>query len=713
MLTLSHNNKNTRDKIIMRRNTFRDEAYKRFPTHIRYANKSRRLKVKEQLNEAVTTGSLDQVKHCVEVLGADVLPEDNHHEIGNDTPIKIAVEKNFIDIAEYLLQHGSISNYLLEPSSISWGNLCWRFMLEDLVAKNRIPMMELLIKYGADVGHTLSTAGHAYKTILYDCSKYLTGNNVDFKLKAEKKVSETKEHYQKVCRILFDYAIGYGFSSKKSSPKELGFPELIGIDVSGFNFIGVSLDGLPITKEILMRMNISGAENAIYTLDDLSRLDDAVRCKALTDRLHEVMRREGELIYDNGIVNLVPLSYAAEVGDTAAVKARIDAEVNPNKDHNDRYFSPIYYAAKNNRDEIVEILGTHPSITNEELAEALQIAKKKQNNGTVHLIESLVNVDLTDDEGNTRLHHAVENLNLEEVHDLLSRDANVNALNEKYKKPIDWVLYTYNNPKRELQLNILKELLNANTLIDISHLDKVAKWGDIEFFTLVIEKAATQVSNLNELMSKKFMNLILGGHDSLQKFQLLMKLGITLECADINHAPILHNAIIQLFISASDVVHSHIRETGDFSNELIFEIDRDQPIKEHIKEQQNIYLKRVELLCFLTQHAKPEQLNSDGKDCLVILMEQDFHYIPQETFKLIFDHLVGNRQVDTTNIIDTLECSYQRHRKDLDEKLREHPVSFLDENRIVRYKHELSALDSSYKYILQLCQAKAAKKMAC
>src|SRR3989338_6894381 len=104
-----------------------------------------------------------------------------------------------------------------------------------------------------------------------------------------------------------------------------------------------------------MRMNISGAENAIYTLDDLSRLDDAVRCKALTDRLHEVMRREGELIYDNGIVNLVPLSYAAEVGDTAAVKARIDAEVNPNKDHNDRYFSPIYYAAKNNRDEIVEI----------------------------------------------------------------------------------------------------------------------------------------------------------------------------------------------------------------------------------------------------------------------------------------------------------------------------------------------------------------------
>ncbi|KTD83075.1 ankyrin repeat domain-containing protein [Legionella waltersii] len=243
----------------------------------------------------------------------------------------------------------------------------------------------------------------------------------------EKKIQEAGAKYRKIIGCLMDYVIGCDFP-----PEFLSFFTSLD-DVSGINFIGVSIHGIPITREMLKEAGISGYEKALVTIQDWQNLSENS-----SPRLTELKRRVFDHPYyyepgDNTDIdknfNFVPLYIAAQIGDINTVKFRLTQGVNPNESILDQA-QPIEYAVVNAHESIVRELINHPDFNEEKFKTAIELAKKHGHKTIEDLLKTSRNksgdINSFDVAGNTELHYAIESGDIDEVRRLIDMGADVN-----------------------------------------------------------------------------------------------------------------------------------------------------------------------------------------------------------------------------------------------------------------------------------------------
>ncbi|MGQ3890524.1 ankyrin repeat domain-containing protein [Legionella sp. CNM-4043-24] len=695
---------NTNDSI----NTTSAVAIKR-PTLAECFDRNRGNRVsRESIRRAVESGSLAAVQEIVE-MGADVFPENSYYQMGNNEPIRIAVEKGYLDIAEYLLSQGSISNNSKCVGSLTFGNLRYRCWLEDLAAKDQLDMMELLIKYGADVGGALQTAGNAFHITMEDSKRLLADSSLTQvqKDKLNQIRLEAKQHYQKVYRILFDYAQGCGFTNKKSIT--LPFPYLRYIDISGFNFIGVSIDGVPVTKEKLRQSGCTGADNALVTLDDLARLEDIGRREKLENRLKAAMNREGQLISDDGVVNLVPLFYAAKSGDVPVVQTRLMAGANPNLHPYGKY-SPIYYAAQNGHHELVTMLALHPEIKDEDVMEALNRAKEKKQVEIAEFLSSRLGTEARGEGGNTPLLNAVRHSDLADVIRLLARGADVNAENNAYETPLVWALKKSIFDNTEDKIQILKLLLDNQAKIKKDDIKEAAKSSDPMVFSLVVEAAKKQNPNWQELISSDILFSILDSNrQCIAKLEILKSNGIRFDCQNPKGNSLLHKSLKLLIAAAADVVYTNLKEFNSFPQNIL-----ETTTNKYMLRKQSSFYERLQLVDYLSDEGlRPSQINSRNQDCLSLLFTHRFHFLPVTVLDKLFDNFIKDRTDDRNESLGALlNSTYTQLKGKIQGELGEIRSSYrhFDRRSARALEQELTVLNRAYQHLDHLCK-EAGQKM--
>ncbi len=283
---------------------------------------------------AAISGRLNLVKLLVEYGVKIYFTQDEKRELHFrerwekcNIGLKTAILAGHADIVDYLLDGGAEANDSYNDAMT---------LLARAAADDNTQIVESLIKHGAEVPLAINSA---YK-----------------KLGANGHI----EAYTSIVRKCMDYAMGCDFYAKpeyslnRFYDEQGNFVFFKGIDVSGMNFIGASIAGQPITRTKLEKEAASGANNAIVTISDLVAIENKIRQQALIDRLNAMGAKRCILLGKNNIVNLIPLSNAAKIGDIPAVKARMLAGENPNIE--DENGLPLVLAAENGHLEIVKIL---------------------------------------------------------------------------------------------------------------------------------------------------------------------------------------------------------------------------------------------------------------------------------------------------------------------------------------------------------------------
>lgn len=97
----------------------------------------------------------------------------------------------------------------------------------------------------------------------------------------QQKVNKLKIPYERIVRTCMDYAVGCNFNSLKF---------LEGLDVSGISFVGISVQGVGVTRESLEKVAKSGANNAIITIAGVDVPDEEMASSAFGIASHPVKK---------------------------------------------------------------------------------------------------------------------------------------------------------------------------------------------------------------------------------------------------------------------------------------------------------------------------------------------------------------------------------------------------------------------------------------
>lgn len=311
------------------------------------------------------------------------------------------------DIAGVLIQAGAIITIALENN--------------NSLFRSEISFIERRLAY-------LERYGHIQNPRLVQFLK----NNGTYESKEGLEVlrKEVVSKYTASVKLLLDHAFGMHFSGD-----QLKF--LVGLDISEFNFVGISLQGEPVTREKLIEMGLklgfTGAEKAIISETDLLQLKDESRKAKLLDRLENKFTEQGKMISKDGIVNLVPLDQAASRGNNDLVKLRLNAGVDPNEMSEltwDAVGYPILAAVKNRHLETVKLLAEHPEIDLKTRYQAFLMAEDLNFLEIVKFLEPLHSVNDLDLFGTTKLHSAAGRLDHDKVKELLAQGADPNRLDK-------------------------------------------------------------------------------------------------------------------------------------------------------------------------------------------------------------------------------------------------------------------------------------------
>lgn len=366
---------------------------------------------------AAESGSLAMVKLLL-ANKADITPRDSYFNRGNDDAIRCAVEGNHTAIVEYLLENGA-------NVGGSLGGFHGVTFLTKAAQNKNEQMMEALIKHGANLEHAIISREHFAETMSdLDDDK-----------------QENLGSYSAFIKLLLDFAIGFDFLPERKAhdfaySKKVfgGLNFLMGLDISDFSFIGISVDGDPVTRAMLVEKNFQGSKRAIVTLDNLEeRLkseNDTARLLNIKKRVVTLKKQRGELISKEGIPNFVPLCGAAKVGCDEAVLTRLAAGVDPNEIavNHDKKITPIALAAGNNHLAIVKMLALHPQFNPQSFPAAIKAASANNHQEIMQYLHTKQNINQVDKEGNTLLHIAVKKGDVEEVRRLLRLNADVSIL---------------------------------------------------------------------------------------------------------------------------------------------------------------------------------------------------------------------------------------------------------------------------------------------
>ncbi|MBL7526701.1 ankyrin repeat domain-containing protein, partial [Legionella bononiensis] len=373
----------------------------------------------QAIDVAIGSGRLELVKLLVKAGAHLERTEKSRYVIDKDHPnggyseqvfnvlgLSKAIMGNHTDIALFLLEQGA------NPNELIW-NKGTEISLMTLAALNgTIQLVDALVHHGANCVLAIRGAEEHYKCRAMD----IGASDIELREK-------NRETYSGCIKILLDHAVGSNVSS-------LDF--LTGLDVTFFNFIGVSFNGQPITKELLQSKNVQGAEGALVSRQDLSTIEHTARYNQLRSRIESIIEKRGHL-ESGGILNLVPLPCAVAAGDEEAVKTRLAKGVNPNETYYDyatyKETIPIVCAAEHGFTSICNLLAAHPDIDKGHRMQALKMAQQHGYLEIVDFIESFLDINQVDSSGNTRLYYAVEAGSLSKVADLIGKGAKVTKRN--------------------------------------------------------------------------------------------------------------------------------------------------------------------------------------------------------------------------------------------------------------------------------------------
>lgn len=372
---------------------------------------------------AAQSGNLDIVKLLIH-KGAIVEQPANdilNSKRDNQSAMRAAIEGGFSAIVDFLLENGADSNGYFP----GWTTQTFLGKAAFLDQKNTV---DSLIRHGAKIDLALAWNNKifrkSYKSPIRKKKNGFENIKGFFKKNKDKKSDLTEDavlpkdaellqNYSKSVQILLDYGIGLNF-------KDLYF--LKDLNLEGFNFLGISLKGLPITQKILKEHLLQGYKEAITTLDDLDKIEEADRRNALKARLEVMMELRGKLISKKGIVNLVPLGVAAKKGLIDIVKLRLCSN-NQDQNEND---SALINAAKNGFHAIVKLLNENCIFSQEILQRAAEYAQKKGYQQIFSYLIPHIDVNKLDMFGQAPIHRAVGRKDLKEIEQLLNRGADIN-----------------------------------------------------------------------------------------------------------------------------------------------------------------------------------------------------------------------------------------------------------------------------------------------
>jgi len=337
------------------------------------------------------------------------------------TAMHAAITKGHTNIVEYLLQLGANANGYCNVG------ISTKVFIQ-IAAENNFPsVLTALITHGGDVELAIKSAQIYYEKILYrypnlldECNRDVTSTSDKQNLVTTEAKSKLYEYVNAHCgclKILFDYAAGVDFES-------LNF--LKNADVSGYNFVGVSIQGALVTKDILHEIGAVNVQQALFSLQDYS---NTTHYLALQTRVTAKIQRLGGSIDQNGLVNLIPLYSAAENGDLTTVKNRLAAGDNPNQvDKNN--ISALAAAAINGYSDIVTCLLDAPNHNNALIFDAIRVVTQTVSSPEMkEWLYSILPINFCDQRGNTFLHLAAELGDKQQVIILLERGAVIDAKN--------------------------------------------------------------------------------------------------------------------------------------------------------------------------------------------------------------------------------------------------------------------------------------------
>lgn len=403
---------------------------------------------------AAKVGNLSIVKLLVS-KGAEIKDTRNFSdERDNQDAMRAAIKKGHLDVVQYLLENGGSANG-------TFGGMMGRqtFLGKAASAGNK-PLVDLLVKHGAKIENALSLNNQKFRE-RYNSYDRAVSNYSDSSREREQKYSSKTEmekwdkekleliegrddrlkKYSNSVQMLLDHAIGVNLDKEISGyfgGSCGGLTFLQDLDVTGFNFVGVAVDGQPITLKMLVEKKLKGADKAFITHNDIIKIEDEERRNALLARLEAMLKSQGKIISQDGIYNLVPLANAAEKGLIDVVLVRLLAGVDPNEKTTDVLNTrlAIVAAAKNGFSDVVKLLAEHPKIDQKSRLTAAQEAKKNGHEEISKYLGSLMDVNEKDPKGDTLLHKAVEANDIAEIKRLLGRGADINLENGQGLTPL-------------------------------------------------------------------------------------------------------------------------------------------------------------------------------------------------------------------------------------------------------------------------------------
>lgn len=426
---------------------------------------------------AVKSQNLPIVKLLVE---AHATIKNHENAVRSHVGMQTAVEIGDTAIAEYLLTNGAVANSIIEYSRLGWDRETY---LGLAASRHNYAMADILLKFNASIIDALHFHNEHFRA-------------------NDPKSPEKLENYRQSMRFLMDYAQGINLTSRVEWAKDFdNLQFLYDVDVTGYNFIGISLDGQPITKEILKSKNIIGYENAIYTLQDLDNLEkiqDPKRQSLIKRNLDTAFEKQGRLLDEKtGIVNLIPLGEAARVGDINAVRVRLQAGVSQNQIYEKSL--PVLSALLNKDDAMVELFVNDSQFNKINIPALVVLAKQTQQDKLADFLHEHEDINQIDVDGNAPIHLAVENEDVARIKECIAKKANLNVLNKQGYLPLEMIAvkhsdhmsFDYRKPLSTSDLEIIRILLEAKADAngkrhDGSALNMAARTGSFEAMKLLM-----------------------------------------------------------------------------------------------------------------------------------------------------------------------------------------------------------------------------------
>lgn len=380
---------------------------------------------------AVKSKSLPMVALLVNEARASVRQQGSENNLTNKVGIQTAIEMGETRIAEYLFRQGAEA---LDIIKLKGPNEEETYLGVAANQQNHA-MAELLLKF--DTNRENSRYTFISDTIKIHHDRFLERTQ---RFDKQEKQAEMKD-FQASMQFLFDYAMGTNFTTSRG---EFNFYDnlefLRGMDISGFNFLGLSLEGHPITKDMLRSRGFIGADKALTTLDDLKQLQDENRKMIINHNLENAYKTQGKLI-KNGVVNLIPLCEAVKENDKDAVKIRLEAGITPNLKYTVGVFpftganevtEPILIAILNGHKDIINLLVNYPTFDQRSLPRAIQLARQlKRIDIADELFAKLKNPSQQNQLGNSLLHLSAITSDIATIKICIKQGVNLDLLNNK------------------------------------------------------------------------------------------------------------------------------------------------------------------------------------------------------------------------------------------------------------------------------------------